>query len=149
MFSLSIDEAISEGLLWQGNFEERATLTPPRSLGLAPPAFYTGSFIIPDGIPDLPQDTYIQFPGWKKGQVWINGFNLGRYWPDRGPQVTLFVPANILSTSSPNNLTVLELESDPCTPGPCTVEFTTVPVLNGTVKSLPNQKRQLFRKDLL
>ncbi|XP_063076269.1 beta-galactosidase [Engraulis encrasicolus] len=149
VFSLSIDEAISEGLLWQGGYGETASSTPPRSNGLASPAFYTGRFIIPDGIPDLPQDTYIHFPGWKKGQVWINGFNLGRYWPDRGPQVTLFVPANILSTSLPNNVTVLELESDPCTPGLCTVEFTTVPVLNATVKSHPHYARQLFRKDLL
>ncbi|XP_012685169.2 beta-galactosidase [Clupea harengus] len=142
VFSLSIDEAITEGLLWEGN-----PSLPFRSSILSPPAFYTGSFIIPDGIPDLPQDTYILFPGWKKGQVWINGFNLGRYWPDRGPQVTLFVPANILSTSASNNVTVLELEGAPCNPGPCTVEFTTMAVLNATVTSLSDQTRQLFRKE--
>ena len=61
VFSLSIDEAITEGLLWEGN-----PSLPFRSSILSPPAFYTGSFIIPDGIPDLPQDTYILFPGWKK-----------------------------------------------------------------------------------
>uniref|UniRef100_A0A672LE05 Beta-galactosidase n=1 Tax=Sinocyclocheilus grahami TaxID=75366 RepID=A0A672LE05_SINGR len=108
------------------------TSSPP---ALSPPTFYAGSFIIPNGIPDLPQDTYIQFPNWRKGQVWINGFNVGRYWPSRGPQVTLFVPAHLLSTSVQNNITVLELEASPCSSGSCTVEFTDTPVINGTVKS--------------
>lgn len=96
------------------------------------PTFYVGNFSIPSGIPDLPQDTFIQFPGWAKGQVWINGFNLGRYWPTVGPQMTLFVPRNILTTSAPNNITVLELESSPCSKGNpelCRVEFVDTPVI--------------------
>lgn len=95
------------------------------------PTFYTGSFSIPSGIPDLPQDTFISLTGWTKGQVWINGFNLGRYWSPRGPQKTLFVPRNILSTSAPNNITVLELVLSPCrdtNPELCTVEFVDSPV---------------------
>lgn len=85
-----------------------------------------------------------------QGHVWINGFNLGRYWPARGPQVTLFVPANILSTAAPNNVTVLELEGTPCSSGPCTVEFTTTPILNGPVQSDHTQHRRPFSKqDLL
>lgn len=183
VFSLRIDEAISDGLLWDVETEREGPLSP---------AFFVGSFVIPDGIPDLPQDSYIQFPGWKKvglliqyicfwdltlfsnqlnnvtllriplllsvllitllcylkqGQVWVNGFNLGRYWPDRGPQITLFVPANILSTTAPNNITVLELEAAPCVSGSCTVEFTTTPVLNATVKLSTEHSRQLFHKD--
>ncbi|XP_048419814.1 beta-galactosidase isoform X2 [Stegostoma tigrinum] len=70
-----------------------------------------------------------------KGQVWINGFNLGRYWPARGPQVTLYVPAHILSTSAVNNITVLELENAPCgieLNAVCAVEFVDSPILNGT-----------------
>ncbi|KAM4842470.1 beta-galactosidase [Thomomys bottae] len=96
------------------------------------PAFYVGSFSIPQGIPDLPQDTYIQFPGWTKGQVWINSFNLGRYWPARGPQKTLFVPQHILTTSAPNNITVLELEWAPCGSqalDPCVVELVNEPII--------------------
>lgn len=96
------------------------------------PTFYVGNFSIPSGIPDLPQDTFLQLPGWTKGQVWINGFNLGRYWPARGPQVTLFVPRHILTTSAPNNITVLELERSPCGDGTselCTVEFVDRPVI--------------------
>ncbi|XP_070684297.1 beta-galactosidase [Pempheris klunzingeri] len=142
MYSLSIDEAVREGILGETKPTE-----PPQPAALSLPAFYEGSFIIPDGIPDLPQDTYIKLPKWRKGQVWINGFNLGRYWPSRGPQVTLFVPANILSTAAPNNVTVLELEQAPCSSGPCAVEFTTTPILNATVQSDYKQHRRLFSRD--
>ncbi|KAA0722046.1 Beta-galactosidase [Triplophysa tibetana] len=148
VYSLSIDEAVSQGLLLASSSSSSApsgfTAVPPPAL--SPPAFYSGSFNIPHGIPDLPQDTYIQFPNWRKGQVWINGFNLGRYWPSRGPQITLFVPAHLLSTSVQNNITVLELEAAPCSPGPCTVEFTDTPVINSTVKSTSQCTRGLFTK---
>lgn len=79
--------------------------------------------------------------------MWINGFNVGRYWPARGPQVTLFVPANILSTAAPNNVTVLELEEAPCSSEPCLVEFTETPVLNATVQSVYTQDKRLFAKE--
>lgn len=63
MYSLSIDEAVRNGLLG----EEPPTRTDKGSpVALSPPAFYKGSFIIPYGIPDLPQDTYVKLPGWKK-----------------------------------------------------------------------------------
>lgn len=169
MFSLSIDEVVSQGLLV-------GTKAPqvPQPADISLPTFYQGSFIIPDGIPDLPQDTYIKLPKWRKaccpyktfrrafnvvtfkkccksvcfflqGQVWINGFNVGRYWPARGPQVTLFVPANILSTAAPNNVTVLELEGAPCSS--CYVEFTASPMLNATVQLDHKQARRLFYKE--
>lgn len=82
-----------------------------------------------------------------QGQVWINGFNVGRYWPARGPQETLFVPANILSTAAPNNVTVLELEEAPCSSEPCRVEFTATPILNATVQSDYKEVRRLFTKE--
>ncbi|KAJ3614876.1 hypothetical protein NHX12_018446 [Muraenolepis orangiensis] len=136
MYSLNIDEAVSQGLI-QKTQAPGSSHPASSPAGLSLPTFYSGSFRIPDGIPDLPQDTYVQFPGWRKGQVWINGFNLGRYWPVRGPQVTLFVPANVLSTAAPNNVTLLELEGSPCTTGPCVVEFTETPILNTTVSTGP------------
>ena len=36
-------------------------------------------------------DVYLDMRGWGKGNVWVNGRNLGRYWKV-GPQQTLFVP---------------------------------------------------------
>lgn len=73
---------------------------------------------------------YLYFFCFFKGQIWINGFNLGRYWPARGPQVTLYVPMHILTTSSLNNITMLELERSPCDIGKCIVEFVDKPILS-------------------
>ncbi|XP_072880344.1 beta-galactosidase [Hemitrygon akajei] len=144
IYSLNIDEAISNGLL--DKQQKLPGLTSTANVN--GPSFYLGSFVIPSGIPDLPQDTFLKFPGWTKGQVWINGFNLGRYWPARGPQVTLYVPAYILSTSAVNNITVLELEMAPCIEERgmfCAVEFVDTPVLNGTT-AYTNTDSDLFRK---
>ncbi|XP_026876238.2 beta-galactosidase [Electrophorus electricus] len=138
VYSLSIDEAVRDGLIWEAGVRRAsssANPSPPPA-ALSQPTFYGGTFQIPDGIPDLPQDTYLQFPNWSKGQVWINGFNLGRYWPSRGPQVTIFVPAHVLSTRAVNNVTILELEAAPCSPGPCVVKFTDTPIINATVKAI-------------
>ena len=37
-------------------------------------------------------DTYLDFTGWGKGCIFLNGFNLGRFW-EIGPQKRLYVPA--------------------------------------------------------
>lgn len=64
---------------------------------------YQGNLIINA----TPRDTFINMQGWTKGNVFINGFNLGRYWKE-GPQRTLYVPAPILKTGS-NTIVVFEL----------------------------------------
>ncbi|XP_014403867.1 PREDICTED: beta-galactosidase [Myotis brandtii] len=136
IFPLDIENAVYHLGGWHGNDRSYRSKACAHSSNYTLPAFYVGNFSIPSGIPDLPQDTFIQFPGWTKGQVWINGFNLGRYWPARGPQVTLFVPRHILVTSAPNTIAVLELERAPCSddpPEPCTVEFVDKPVISATV----------------
>ncbi len=53
-------------------------------------------------------DTFLEFPG-TKGVVFINGFNLGRYW-NIGPGNTLYVPAPLLRQGA-NEVIVLELHS--------------------------------------
>ncbi|MGA5192707.1 glycoside hydrolase family 35 protein [Streptomyces exfoliatus] len=70
----------------------------------AGPAFHHGTFHV-----DTPADTFLALPGWTKGQAWINGFNLGRYW-NRGPQRTLYVPAPALRAGT-NELVLLELDA--------------------------------------
>lgn len=40
-------------------------------------------------------DTYIKTRYWGKGVVFVNGFNIGRYF-NVGPQMTLYVPAPLL-----------------------------------------------------
>ncbi|WP_250304728.1 beta-galactosidase [Streptomyces sp. NBC_01387] len=68
------------------------------------PTFHRGHLDI-----EQPADGWIALDGWTKGQVWINGFALGRYW-SRGPQTTLYVPAPVLNAGR-NEITVLELHS--------------------------------------
>ncbi|NXP06350.1 BGAL galactosidase, partial [Thinocorus orbignyianus] len=121
IYPLAIDAAIQQG--WP-----HAALPESSSWGRAGPAFYTGTF----ETPGIAWDTFVKFPGWSKGQLWINGFNLGRYWPSRGPQQTLFVPGSVLHVGHPNNITVLELEGAP--PSPFLI-FVDHPLFNRTLSS--------------
>jgi beta-galactosidase len=50
---------------------------------------------------------YLDMRGWGKGNVWVNGRNLGRYWKV-GPQQTLFVPGVWLKKGQ-NEAIVLDL----------------------------------------
>ncbi|KAI1237246.1 hypothetical protein IHE44_0014504 [Lamprotornis superbus] len=105
IYPLAIDAAVQQG--WP-----QAALPKSSTGGRVGPAFYTGTF----ETPGIAWDTFVKFPGWSKGLLWINGFNLGRYWTRRGPQQTLFVPGSVLHVGHPNNITVLELEEAPPTP---------------------------------
>lgn len=67
-----------------------------------------------------------------QGQVWINGFNLGRYWTKRGPQQTLYVPRPLLfARGALNQITLLELENVPPHPQ---IQFLDSPILNSTLR---------------
>lgn len=72
------------------------------------PGIYEGRFKIDatDGV----KDTYLSFRGWGKGIAFVNGFNLGRFWPLRGPQCNLYVPAPVLQQGE-NIVVILELEA--------------------------------------
>ena len=52
-------------------------------------------------------DTYLDMSGWKKGLVWVNGRNLGRYW-DIGPQKRLYCPAPFLKLGK-NEVVVFDM----------------------------------------
>ena len=69
------------------------------------PTFYKGSFEVKEV-----GDTYLDFEGWEKGVVFINGFNLGRYWK-AGPQKRLYLPAPLLKEGK-NEIVVFELHKD-------------------------------------
>jgi beta-galactosidase len=75
---------------------------PARDTPVTVPAFHRGTFEV-----GTPADAFLALPGWTKGQAWVNGFHLGRYW-NRGPQRTLYVPAPVLRPG-PNELVLLEL----------------------------------------
>lgn len=57
---------------WGGRdrgYHNKARAHSPPTYAL--PTFYVGNFTIPSGIADLPQDTFIQFPGWTKVSVFM------------------------------------------------------------------------------
>eukprot|EP01018_Ginkgo_biloba_P003042 Gb_26707 [translate_table: standard] len=68
------------------------------------PVFYKAQFNISQAY-----DTFLSMRGWTKGVAFINGFNLGRYWPMVGPQCTLYIPAPLLQIGE-NELILFELE---------------------------------------
>ncbi|GJN74929.1 beta-calactosidase [Purpureocillium lilacinum] len=75
------------------------------------PVFYTGTFKLKDSAKtDLSGDTFLSLPKGVKGQVWVNGVNLGRYWTV-GPQQSLYVPGvYVQAHGRDNQVVVLELE---------------------------------------
>ena len=56
-----------------------------------------------------PKDTFIRLDGFHHGFVMVNGFNLGRYYNDAGPQKTLYIPAPLLKTGS-NEIIIFETD---------------------------------------
>lgn len=66
------------------------------------PVFLKGSFNT-----SSKADCFVHLDGFKKGYVWINGFNLGRYW-EVGPQKSLYLPGALLKKN--NEIVVLEME---------------------------------------
>ncbi|XP_011918218.1 PREDICTED: beta-galactosidase-1-like protein isoform X2 [Cercocebus atys] len=119
MFPLKIDNLVKWWFLLQ---------LPKWPYPQAPsgPTFYSKTFPILGSV----GDTFLHLPGWTKGQVWINGFNLGRYWTKQGPQQTLYVPRFLLfPRGALNKITLLELENVPLQPQ---VQFLDKPILNST-----------------
>lgn len=53
-------------------------------------------------------DTFLDFEGWGKGCIFVNGFNIGRFW-EIGPQKRLYIPAPILKRGT-NEIIIFETE---------------------------------------
>lgn len=70
--------------------------------GTAYARFFRGAFEL-----DSAADTYFDLSGYKKGVVWVNGHNLGRYW-EIGPQQRLYCPASWMKKGQ-NEIVVLDL----------------------------------------
>lgn len=68
-------------------------------------------------------DTFIYLDGFYKGNVYINGFNIGRYFK-RGPQNSLYVPAPLLKIGK-NVIEVFEVQNTKA----LEVEFKDIPDL--------------------
>jgi beta-galactosidase len=82
----------------------------PPAGGFAPgcragPAFYRGRFVIEET--DDIGDTFLEVRSLRKGALWINGHNAGRFW-DIGPQHSLYIPGVWLRRGF-NEIIALEL----------------------------------------
>lgn len=53
-------------------------------------------------------DTFLDFAGWGKGCVLVNGFNIGRFW-EIGPQRRLYIPGPLLKKGE-NTILIFETE---------------------------------------
>ncbi|GFO29517.1 beta-galactosidase [Plakobranchus ocellatus] len=70
------------------------------------PALYRGTVYLARE----PADYFVRLEGWHKGVLFVNGFNLGRYW-EKGPTRTLYLPAPLLKMGI-NQVVIFEEESE-------------------------------------
>ena len=85
--------------------------------------FYRATFQIDD-----PADTYLDTRSLGKGEAWINGQALGRFW-NVGPQGALYLPAPWLKKGD-NEIVVFDLDGKPGRK----VQFVAHPVLDFAAK---------------
>lgn len=76
-------------------------LQPAKTTEVKPGEFFKGTFTLTNT-----GDTYLDMSNFKKGMVWVNGHNLGRYW-EIGPQKRLYCPAPWLKKGE-NEIVVLD-----------------------------------------
>lgn len=74
--------------------------------GIEKSSFLRGTLVIEGE----PRDTFIRLDGFHHGFVAVNGFNLGRYYNDAGPQKTLYCPAPMLKAGA-NEVIVFEMDT--------------------------------------
>jgi hypothetical protein len=66
------------------------------------PMFHRGQFTL-----ETTGDTFLDCSSYRKGMVWVNGHNLGRFW-EIGPQTRLYLPGCWLKTGE-NEVIVLDM----------------------------------------
>ena len=88
--------------------------------------FYRASFTV-----TTPKDTFLDTSALTKGEVWLNGRALGRFW-NVGPQKTLYIPAPWLKPGK-NEVVVFDLDGKPDRK----IEGLGHPILHATVAANP------------
>lgn len=79
-----------------------SSLQPHAKGDLHDGVFFKGNFEL-----NTVADTYLDLSKFKKGVIWVNGHNLGRYW-NTGPQFHLYCPANWLKKGK-NDVVIFDL----------------------------------------
>lgn len=91
---------------WQFPLESKwVTALPEGTKSDRKGVVFKGNFTV-----DAPADTFLDLSHYKKGYVWVNGHNLGRFW-EIGPQKNLYCPAPWLRKGQ-NEVLVLDLLQD-------------------------------------
>jgi beta-galactosidase len=90
IYNLPLDDQMLAGL--------KFTSTAP---GANTPAFWRGTFTL-----DKAADTFLDLRGWGKGDLWVNGRCLGRYW-NIGPTQTAYAPGCWLHAGT-NEIVILD-----------------------------------------
>ena len=103
MFTLPLDEKQIGALRDKGEWKSVSGAATAN----ANPAFFKFEFDA-DFEDGTYTDTYLDFKGWGKGCIWVNGFNIGRFW-DKGPQKTLYIPGPLLKHGK-NEIIIFETE---------------------------------------
>ncbi len=97
VFNLPLDTPFLQGLRFS---------SLPKVAG---PGFFKATIILNET-----GDTFLDLSGWRKGVVWVNGRNLGRFW-NVGPQRDLYLPAPWLRKGE-NEIVVFDLEQGNASP---------------------------------
>ncbi|XP_050533362.1 beta-galactosidase-like [Daktulosphaira vitifoliae] len=105
-----------------------STIQPTQHAQL--PAYFKTEFVLPESNAKC-LDTWLDPSGWTKGVAFLNGINLGRYWPVVGPQITLFVPSVFLVPPPATN-TLIMVELEEASPD-LSVRFIDYHKLNGSI----------------
>ena len=91
---------------FKADFVEKLKSMKGRALeSIKSPALYRTQL----DISGQPRDTFLRLDNWVKGVVFINNFNIGRYY-NIGPQKTLYIPGPLLK-SGKNDVFIFELHS--------------------------------------
>ena len=91
IFNLPLDDKMIAGLKFTGD-----------KPGSNSPAFWRGTFSL-----EKTGDTFLDLRGWGKGDLWVNGRCLGRYW-NIGPTQTAYTPGCWLRAGE-NEIMILDL----------------------------------------
>jgi beta-galactosidase len=97
-------------------FQKKAKFVKETSRG---PSWYKGTFNLTEI-----GDTFLDMSTWGKGMVWVNGYNIGRFWKI-GPQQTLFMPGCWLKKGK-NEIIVLDVDG----PQEATIKGLKEPILD-------------------
>lgn len=94
-YSIPLEEKDIQNLVENGTWENDSASQNP--------AFFRFDFET-----DSPADTFLDFKSWGKGCVFVNGFNIGRFW-NKGPQKKLYIPGPLLHKGK-NQIILFETE---------------------------------------